>query len=415
MDNNQPYRVVIIGAGYAGIITALRLAGRVTDHDKVRITLINGREHFVERIRLHQEASDQALKTHHIPKILHNKAIDFMQGWVTEIAPEAKTVTVKQGNTQSTHTYDTLVYALGSMVDRDGVPGVRDHAYTLDPHMIESLRGRLLEIASHGGTLTVCGGGLTGIEAATEFAECYPALKVQMVTRGLFGKGLSHKARAYLCKTFDNLNIAVSEHANITRINADSVVLDDGRTIAHEVVLWAGKFTVPTLARENGITVNAMGQIMVDPYLRAISHPEIYAVGDSAQFVDAPNAPIRMACATAMPMGTQAGENIARMIVGEPLQAFSFKYLVQCMSLGRKDGLIQWVNGDDRPRERITTGRLGVFIKEQICRFTIWMLHLERRYTGAYRWAGQGKPIESLSNEVNEVEEKRGIAHEHIS
>jgi NADH dehydrogenase FAD-containing subunit len=110
----------------------------------------------------------------------------------------------------------------------------------------------------------------------------------------------------------------------------------------------------------------------------------VLVAGDAAH-VDS-TAPIRMACATAMPMGAHAADVVAAELQGREPEPFSFRYMIQCISLGRHNGLVQMVNADDSPRERIITGRTAALVKEIICRFTVWSMALERRPAGAYRW-----------------------------
>jgi NADH dehydrogenase FAD-containing subunit len=122
--------------------------------------------------------------------------------------------------------------------------------------------------------------------------------------------------------------------------------------------------------------------MQVDAALRSVAHPNIYAVGDAAA------TPLRMACATAMPMGAYAADHLAARLNGQPqIEPFRFAYVLQCLSLGRRRALVQFVDRDDTPQERIITGWWGARIKELICRFTVWSLRWEKRVPGAYWWA----------------------------
>jgi NADH dehydrogenase FAD-containing subunit len=98
-----------------------------------------------------------------------------------------------------------------------------------------------------------------------------------------------------------------------------------------------------------------------------------------------------MACATAMPMGAQAADNLAAAVMNRTPTAFGFAYAIQCISLGRHRGLVQIVNGDDSPQEKIISGRAAALVKEAICQYTTWSLRAEARFPGLYRWPGQGK------------------------
>ena len=122
--------ILIIGAGYAGTLAALRLAGKTRSHEHT-ITLITASDTFVERIRLHQLAASQPPKQRPFSKLLRGKHIDFMQGRVTAIDPTNHTVSVQTPNELRTLSYDKLVYALGSSVDTQAVPRQREIAINL--------------------------------------------------------------------------------------------------------------------------------------------------------------------------------------------------------------------------------------------------------------------------------------------
>lgn len=379
-------RVVVVGGGYGGMTAALRAAGR-TRRRGAQVTLIDMSHSFVERIRLHQLAAGQQLVRRPIARLLRGTGVTFIQGRVLRLDPQRCEVTVATPEGLRGIGYDYAIYALGSTVDTAAVPGVRDHALTLGSEAAAlTLRDALPRLAMVDGHLVVVGGGLTGIEAAAEIAETYPELRVSLVTQEAFGAALSQRGRAYLRSAFDRLGIAVRDHASVVRMQARKLEVEGQAPIPFDLCLWAGSFSVLPLAREAGLAVNERGQVLIDPYMRSLSHPSLYAAGDAAAPASDPGAPIRMACATAMPMGAQAADNVSAAISGRPSQPFSFAYIQRCISLGRRDALIQFVHPDDTPKERIITGRPGAWYKELINRSTLISLGLERRWAGACRW-----------------------------
>src|SRR5262245_40828688 len=181
-------QVVVIGGGYAGVIAAARLALRAPG--LARVLLVNARETFVERIRLHQHAAGRRLAAHSIPELLAKTGAEFVLATVTGIDLAARRVRIAQGEVESALPYDLLVHALGSHGDVDGVPGAREHATAVgDAIGAARLRERLARIPS--GRVVVVGGGLTGIESATEIASAYPDARVSLVTAGTLGDSLS--------------------------------------------------------------------------------------------------------------------------------------------------------------------------------------------------------------------------------
>lgn len=379
--NTNTKQIVIIGGGYAGTLAALRLAGK-TRKSPVTITLVNGSDVFVERIRLHQLAAHQPLPQRPFSKLLAKTGINFVQGWVTAVSATQSTITIHTPSGDRQMNFDYLIYALGSSVATDTVPGIQEHAITLGSlQTARQLQQALPGAARKNGRLLIIGGGLTGIEAAAEIAEAYPGLRITLATRGIFGSNLSPRGVAYIRQVFQQFDITLAEGADISRIEPQAAYTNDGQILDFDVCLWAGAFTVPALARDCGLPVDENGRLLVTPTLQMQGHSHMYAIGDAAA------TPLRLACATAMPMAAYAADHLAAHIQSaKPVGPFRFAYAIQCISLGRQKGMIQFVNADDRPQDKIVTGWAGAKIKEVVCRFTIWSLQLEKRLPGSYRW-----------------------------
>jgi NADH dehydrogenase FAD-containing subunit len=306
------HRVVVLGAGYAGFPAAKRLARQV-DPASVEVILVNPTDTFLERPRLHQLATGQQLRTIRLADLLAGCAVRLRIGRVTSIDPDARCLTLADASTVE---YDTLVYALGSTGDLDTVPGIREHASGFTGAAAAHRLHHQLSTLD-GGRLVVCGGGLTGIESAAEFAESYPGFSVELVTAGRVGGWLSPKGQRYLAKSFRRLNVQVRENARVAEIRADQLVLSDGATVPFTVCLWAGGFIVPTLARDSGLKVDGAGRILTDRTLRSLSHPEIYAIGDAAAVPGPWGDALAMGCRTGGFTAPQAADAIAARLAGK--------------------------------------------------------------------------------------------------
>ena len=367
--------IVILGGGYAGLLSALRLQPQIKQ-GKARVTLVNASDTFAERIRNHQVASGQSVKEHPIPDFLKGTGINFVQDRVRHINPQEQVITLDD----SVLDYDMLIVALGSLVNRDAIEGIRDHAYTLDTQSAIELREKLKK----GGRLLIIGGGLTGIESSSEFAE-RADVDVHLVTHGLVGAGVSDNGRHHLQKTLARLGVTVHEQVRVDAIRDGYIDSSEGQ-ISFDACLWAGGFTTLPLIAESGFAVNSNGQMLVRDTLQSLDYDNVYGAGDVASIIMESGNPLRMACAVAMPMGSHVADNVGAMINHDPVEAFRFSYVLQCISLGRHDALVQTVQGDDTPKDRIFTGRLGAFIKESICRYTVFSLQLEKRLPGSYMY-----------------------------
>lgn len=369
------HRVVILGAGYTGMFTAVRLAHRTRRAD-VTITLVNPSDRFVERLRMHQIAAGQELADLRIPDMLAGTGVTFVRGAATALDPDARRVTVDGTEVLE---YDTLVYALGSATDADKVPGADVHAFTLNsPEIAARFAERLTEVAAAGGTVTVCGGGLTGIEAATEIAESHPGLAVTLLSLDEPGAMMGDKARAYLHRALRRLGITVLTGARVTKVLPDAVQLDDGTLVRSDACMWTTGVKVSPLAADAGIATDDRGLIRVDATLRSVSHPDVHAVGDAAA--------IRLAwgtlhgtCQSGLPTAQHTADTIARLIRGKHAKPFRFGYFHQPVSLGRRDAVIQFTKADETPIRLRLTGRTAVFYKEFVSGSPILTFRWSRR------------------------------------
>jgi NADH dehydrogenase FAD-containing subunit len=376
-------RIVILGGGYAGIECALRLARRA--REQALITLVSASPLFVDRIRLHQQASGQRLETRELASLLAGTGVELKLGRVTGIDPRGKVLV--DGEPLA---FDQLVVALGSQVDRDAVPGIREHASTLDAASSAELATRLPSLAARGGHLVVIGGGLTGVEGASELAEAWPGLRVTLLSAGPLGQDLSESGSMYLRTSLQRLGVTLEE-GRVQRIGPGAIELE-GRTLACDACLWAGGFVVPEVVRSAGLPVNARGQLLVDEYLRVVGHENLYAVGDAAALADPPSS-MQMGCKTALPMGAHVADNLSQLLRGEPQAPFDYIDTAFCISLGRRDGLFQPISRDGTPTRRVLTGRLAAWLKEGICRGILWVLLSERTGLLRYRWRKTGRRL----------------------
>ncbi|WP_372346742.1 NAD(P)/FAD-dependent oxidoreductase [Streptomyces sp. KL116D] len=364
-------RIIVIGAGYSGAIAAGRLAKRLRRED-VAITLVNAEPDFVERVRLHQLAVGQELTPRPLSEMFAGTGVELKLATVTAIDVDRKTVAVQGADGPAELPYDTLVHALGSTGNAGGVPGVAEHAHQIAsrPGALR-LRERLGRLAE-GETVLVVGGGLTGLEFATEVAETRPDLDVVLAARGELGDWLSPKGRAHLRKVLDGLGVTVHEHMAVTGVEADRVTTADGRTVPAAVTVWTTGFAAHPLNRATSLELADTGRVVVDETMRSVSHPDVYAIGDAGHALGAGDKPLRMSCASGTPMAWQAADSIAARLTGGKLPTAHLKYFNQCISLGRKEGLIQFVTADDRAVDRALTGRFAARYKELVCKGAAW-------------------------------------------
>ncbi|HEU0001556.1 MAG TPA: FAD-dependent oxidoreductase [Ktedonobacteraceae bacterium] len=387
--------ILVLGAGVAGLLFTLRLSGKVAP-ESVQITLVDESDAFTLRPRLHEFATNQRVFERPFSQILRKTQIQFLQGRVSSIDADQRRVTVQdQQQQQHELAYDYLIYALGSTIDRQSVPGVAEYAYSLSakgPLSAAALREKLPAIQARGGQVVVCGGGATGIETAAQVASIYPQIKVSLVTRGplalSWGKGVAEAMRRRLV----DLGVEIIDQSDVRAVRAQSVVLDQGRELACDLCIWAGGFAVQPLAREVGLAVNERDQILVDPFLRSVSHQEVYAIGDTASPVEEPGVThVRMSAFTASIMGAHGADCLSAILSGKTPRPLSFAYMAQAVALGQHNAIFFLLSPDDRPRPPYITGRAGSLIREAVVNFVVTATLSQRRFPALFMWFGKAR------------------------
>ncbi len=368
------HRIVVLGAGYAGAYVAGNLARRLSPED-TEITVVNAEPDFVQRLRLHQLAAGQDIETPKLADVFAGTGIQLRLARVTAVDPDRQVVTVADADGGDELGYDTLLSTLGSAVADHGVPGVAEHAFhvTSRPAALR-LRERLDSLGrrGEGGRVLIVGDGLTGIETATEFAETRPGLSVTLVARGELGARLSAGARRHLRQACDRLGITVVEHASVETVEAARVLCADGTVLASDATVWTAGFGVNPIAAASGLEVTEIGQIVVDRTMRSVSHPSVYAAGDSVFTVGDNGRPLPMSCASAGYTGRQAMKAIVGRLTGAKVARIKLHYVGNHISLGRRDGILQTVDDEGRAKPKYVGGRKAARVKAGIVKMSLW-------------------------------------------
>lgn len=381
--------VVVVGGGYAGVLAANRLSQRA-DTD---IVVVNPRPHFVERIRLHQlvAGNDDAVQDY--ATVLTDRA-KLVVDTATRIDAASRQLHLGSGATMA---YDYLVYAVGSTAPLpDAVPGAHEFALPLGEYeAAQRLAQRLSDVPLEA-PIVVVGGGLTGIEAASEFAEA--GRRVTLVT-GALGPSLAEGGRRSVGKRLNTLGVNVIEDALVNQVHADHVTLRDGTNLPSAATVWTAGFGVPNLAAVSGLTTDRLGRLLTDETLTSIDDSSIIAAGDAAS---PSGAPLRMSCQLAMPLASHAADTLLARLDGKKPANLNPASVGQCISLGRHAGTIQMSHFDDVAMPMHLGGRLAATIKEQVCKGTVSFLAKEARKPGSYFWPKGGHRQRNL---------QKGAAH----
>jgi len=372
------FRVVVIGGGYAGVMAANRLRQR-TDID---VALVNPRQKFVERIRLHQlvAGNDDAVEDY--ATILAD-GVRLIVDRAERIDTTTHQLRLASGSTLD---YDYLVYAVGSTVPAPAsVPGAAEFAYPLGELEAAQRLASRLSRRPMSEPIVIVGGGLTGIEAAAEFAEA--GRLITLVTAAL-GPSLASGGRQSVARRLKKLGVTVITDVTVARVGTESVTLSDGRALPSTTTVWTAGFGVPTLATVSGLPTDNVGRLLTDETLTCVEDPSIFAAGDAAS---PSGVPLRMSCQYAIPLASHAADTVLARIAGTKPTTLNPASAGQCIGLGRKAGTIQMSHLDDSPVPIHIGGRVAASIKESVCKGTLTFLAKEARKPGSYFWPRGGK------------------------
>lgn len=359
----RAHRIIVLGGGYTGIVAAGQLARRVRT-DEASVTLVTADATRDERMRWHQLAAGGHYPLLSIADALEGTGAMLRVARIEEIDLEHRSVRLAGGDALG---YDSLVVALGSVIDFGSVRGARENAHGLTTVAAISAAARRLDALADGARVVVVGGGLTGIELATEVAEAHPRLRVAITSSQPPGSWLSGRAQRHLERAFDRLGVE-RVVGRVSGIEPDAVVLADGRVQESALTFWAGGFRANPLVEASGLEVDELGRAYVDATFHAVSHPEVRVIGDAAHVPGRDGAPLKMGCRTGAFMALTAPKKTAIELAGRPAAPFRGRYFAECISLGRHDALLQWLTAEGAPLDRIVTGRTARMIKEYVHR-----------------------------------------------
>jgi NADH:ubiquinone reductase (H+-translocating) len=392
MSSSTNHKVVVIGGGYAGALAAVRLAGRA--RGRAEITLVEPRDEIVQRLRLHQVAAGRKVRRYPLAPAL-GRRVTHVRGHAVAVDPERGAVAYKGADGKLGEVrFDQALLALGSTVEVTAVPGVAEHAHTLaDPSAAIRLREAFAALPE-GARVAVCGGGFTGVEAVAELAAARPDLHLSIHTAGRLGGGLSTRGSEALAARLVALDVEVVEGERIAAVEPGRLLLVGGDTVAADLTIWCGGFVAHPLAADSHLPTADDGRLLVDPTLRSLGAPNVLGAGDAAAIPTLPNgAAYRMTCQAGMPSGAHAADVALAVLRDEEPQRFDFGYIHVPLSLGRGNGLIQFVDRADRPKDKILVGRRAALYKEMVTRLAIPSIGWERRLPGALRWPAAGEPV----------------------
>jgi NADH dehydrogenase len=360
-------RVLILGAGFGGLYTALHLEGSLKRDAPVEITLVDRNHFHLFTPLLHEAASGvihPGLIMTPIRRILRGKRINFLRARVDGIDLQSQTVTL----CCMVLSYDVLVIALGSVTNFYAFDSAREraleikHASDADQlrcHVINRFEAAMREDDPRRRqqllTFVVVGGGCTGVETVTEMQEFlmhlrqeqYPGIPTDDVHTVLveiqdrllpqMDRTLSRTALRRMHK----MGIEVLLNTTVTDLTETGLVFADGKnSLPADTIIWAAGVKAPSVLDDLPLEKDRMGRIVVQSDLSVPEMASVYVLGDAAHARHPVTGEIYPPTAqVAYRQAPVVAANVAADIQGGAHQTFDFTYIGDLVSLGRLSGV----------------------------------------------------------------------------
>jgi NADH dehydrogenase len=353
---SQKPRVVILGAGFGGLTAARALRG------KAQVTLID-RHNSQTFLPLLYQVATAGLAADHVAHpirgALRNSGIEFRMG--SPISIDHKNKSVKLDSSEIFY-FDHLIIALGSATTDFGIPGVFEHSLGMKS-VSEALRIRG-EVMRHfedlcrvddGSTLsvTVVGGGPTGVEMAGALAElkrgplrrdherAAERVHIRLIEAGdrllpSFHPILSRKTKEDL----ERLGVSVCLGTKVSKVRHDRIEIQGSDPLDSDITIWAAGVTgVPVMKKLSIPTEN--GRVKIDPTLQVANYPSIWAIGDIAGAKDKSGRFLPMVAPVAMQQARFVASQIANVAEGKQIKEFKYRDKGSMATIGRHKAVVE--------------------------------------------------------------------------
>ncbi|KAK3131938.1 hypothetical protein QOZ80_6AG0513650 [Eleusine coracana subsp. coracana] len=394
-DKQRP-RVCILGGGFGGLYTALRLESLEWPSDrKPQVVLVDQSDRFVFKPMLYELLSGEVDVWEIAPsftELLKSTSIQFVRDSVKLLRPsdhfrrepgESCTGGIVHLESGTVIEYDWLVLALGSEAKIDVVPGSAEYALpftTLEDALRVESKLKMLERKRFGKNappieVAIVGLGYSGVELAATISErlkktgIVKAINVQTTICPTAPPGNRDAALkvlesrniqlflGYLVSCIREASTSNDSSSTVTDLEVDSdhkkLILDlqpaergrQGQILEADFVLWTVGSTsqIPRLQPPDApyvIPLNGRGQVETEETLQVKGHPRTFAIGDSAALRDPSGKLLPATAQVAFQQADFAGWNLWAAINDRPLLPFRFQNLGEMMTLGRNDAAI---------------------------------------------------------------------------
>lgn len=359
-------RIVVVGAGYAGVFGTKHLSKKLKKHEDVEITLIDRHTYQTMMTELHEVAGGrvepEAIQYDLQRLFSRRKNVKLVTDNVTNIDKDNKVVITEHGE----YPFDYLMLGMGGEPNDFGTPGVKEHGFTLWSmedairlrHHIENTVAKAAvepdeQVRRSMLTFVVCGSGFTGIEMVGELIDMRePIAKKHKISPDEITLKVVEAAPTIL-NMLDRNDAAIAERflnkkeveiiksSPIVEVGATDITLKDGSKIPTHTLIWTAGVQGNSDAKEFDMETGRANRLVANEYLQAKGYEDkgIYVVGDLVYYEEFENTPTPQIVQAAEGTGQYAATNIVAEINGTEKKAYKGNYQGFMVSIGSKYGV----------------------------------------------------------------------------
>ncbi len=339
-------KIVIIGAGYAGILTAKKLAKKFKKNDEVSISIIDKNPFHAMLTELHEVAANRVDEDSirvSLKKVFAGRKVEVVLDTIESFDFEKKLAVGKA----KTYEYDYLVLSAGSKPTFFGTPGAEEYAFKLwsyddaikiRQHLINLFRiaCRIADETERRKMLSiyVVGAGFTGVELAGEIAEYLPIIcnkfeidrnDVNLTIIDVLERtipNLPAELSVKVEKRLKKMGVHTMLGTNVVSIGPDYVETKKNDVITRNpasTVIWGAGIESADITGEAAKVLEsaARNRIKIDPYLRSIDDESVFVIGDNMLYIpEGEEKPVPQVVENCEQSAKVAAHNIACAITG---------------------------------------------------------------------------------------------------
>lgn len=320
-------KIVILGGGYGGITVAQELLENLPSH--AQIILVDRMPYQGLKTEYYALAAGSVSDLEIRVKYPVHPQLKMVYGDVTDIDLSQKLVHITN---QEPLSYDSLVIALGCTDNYHNITGAYDYSCSIQSLSATRRTYQQINDIRPYGQVSIVGGGLSGVEIASELRECRSDINIRILDRGnSVMSAFPSKLQEYVASWFRLHDVEMRSHIGITSLE-QGIIYNSQEQILTDVTVWTAGIQPAEIVQRMTLPKDPQGRLVVNEYHELPDAPHVYVIGDCSSQPFSPSAQLAGA------QGKQVAEIIhARLENKEPrLSRIKLKGVLG--SLGKKSG-----------------------------------------------------------------------------